>query len=84
MKPRERKPEEEIQPMSIRITSSLRPGDLFTTDGKDVWELESFYDLPSFTMHNLRTGQRENFGQGGLMADRYIALAAIEPFVVLK
>lgn len=69
--------------MSIRMTLSLRPGDLFTTDGKDVWELESFYDLPSFTMHNLRTGQRENFGQGGLMADRYVALAPVDPLEVL-
>ncbi len=48
------------------------PGEsLFTTDGKDVWELESYYIAPSCTLRNLRTGEKQNFGIGGLTAETF-------------
>ena len=57
--------------MTIIATKKLRPGDLFSKERGDVWEVVSYFDIPSFTMKNLRTGEQENFGQGSNMADRY-------------
>lgn len=70
--------------MTIRVTPDLKPGDLFTKDGRDVWELEWYYTGPSFQLRNLRTGQTENFGQGGEMARRYEPLPANDPHVIMR
>lgn len=43
----------------------------FTTDGKDIWILESCYTVPSCTLRNLITGVKDNFGMNGLTAGRY-------------
>ena len=49
-------------------SSDLKKEAYFTTNGKDVWELESYYLVPSCTMVNLKTGDRMNFGMGALTA----------------
>jgi len=43
----------------------------FTTNGRDVWILESYFTMPSCTLKNLQTGATETFGMGGLTAERY-------------
>lgn len=40
----------------------------FTTNGKDVWKLESFIMEPSCRLKNLETGKVEDFGMSGLTA----------------
>lgn len=44
---------------------------LFTTNGKDVWKLKSYFDGPSCILRNLETGKEEEFGMGGLTADSF-------------
>ncbi len=49
-------------------------GDLpvfFTTDGKDIWTLESYFNEPSCTLKNLRTGALDEFGLSSLAALSY-------------
>lgn len=47
------------------------PGDIFTTNGEDVWELMSFALQPSCLMKNLKTGAEEGFAMGGLTAQKF-------------
>lgn len=51
--------------------SDLRLGKFFTTDGTDIWELGTYFDGPSCTLENLKTGDKETFGMGGLTAQRF-------------
>lgn len=43
----------------------------FTTNGVDIWKLESVCKSPSCTMRNLETGEEENFGLSGLTARKF-------------
>ena len=43
----------------------VTPGDLFARKGDRVSRLEGYFTDPSFDMLDLRSGQRENFGQDG-------------------
>jgi hypothetical protein len=58
----------------IDTVAGLKPGDLFTTDGRDVWEVESFFSMPSITMKNLRTGETTTAGVGALNLRPFIPL----------
>lgn len=50
-------------------------GSFFTTDGKDVWELESCFQTPSCTMVNLKTDARTTFGSGGITFESFRKLS---------
>lgn len=39
--------------------------DFFTTNGKDIWKLESYILGPSCELRNLETEEKQNFGLGG-------------------
>ena len=41
----------------ISRLEGVEPGDLYTRDGKDVWEVFSYCELPTIKMKNLRTGE---------------------------
>lgn len=44
---------------------------LYTKDGKDVWRCEWRCDSPMVCLKNLETGEREEFGLGGLTSVAY-------------
>lgn len=50
------------------------PGELFTTDGKDVWELTSFCLEPTATLKNLRTGEVKGGAVCSLLLQDFIKL----------
>ena len=52
-------------------STDLKPFAFFTTNGKDVWELGTFIMEPSCELKNLKTGNVESFGMGGLTAQRF-------------
>lgn len=52
--------------MSIDDIGDVKPGQLYTKDGKDVWEVASYFDRPSLTLKNIRTGETETGGVGCL------------------
>ena len=58
----------------INSTEGLEAGALYTSDGKDVWEVESFFEMPSVTLKNLRTGQRMTGGVGCLNFTPFVPL----------
>ena len=43
----------------------------FTTDGKDVWILDGFFDVPSCTLKNLQNSEKSTFGLNGIMANDF-------------
>ncbi|MCF7853608.1 MAG: hypothetical protein K9N51_02330 [Candidatus Pacebacteria bacterium] len=53
----------------INSVHDLDVGDLYTTDGKDVWEVKTFIDRPSVTLQNVRTGEE----RGGAVGCRLLA-----------
>lgn len=60
--------------MSINSLSGLEPGDLFTTDGQDAWEVKSLCEQPTITLRNLRTGEETGGAVGCLNVQPFIAL----------
>jgi len=58
----------------INSTEGLEPGALYTSDGKDVWEVESFFEMPSVTLKNLRTGEKMTGGVGCLNFTPFVPL----------
>ncbi len=68
----------------ITSVAGLEPGDLFTTDGKDVWELVSFCEVPTATLKNLRTGETTGGGVGCLNLSKFLRLAATDGSVYAK
>jgi len=55
---------------------------LFTTDGKDVWKLESYYNGPSCNVKNIETGEVRNFGMDGHTARNFHKIKMPEVFGV--
>ncbi len=51
---------------------------LFTTDGKDVWGVESYFVGPSIKLRNLRTGEERCGGVGCLLLKEFVRLKAVE------
>ena len=43
----------------------------FTTNGADIWELESYALEPSCELVNIKTGEKKSFAMGGLMAESF-------------
>ncbi len=52
----------------------LKNGKFFTTNGKDIWKLESYCLYPTCTLVNLETGKKESFGLGGLTAQGFLKI----------
>jgi len=63
----------------ISSVHSLTPGDLYTTDGKDVWEIESFCEHPTVTLKNVRTGERIGGAVGCRNVADFVPLKPTEP-----
>lgn len=63
----------------IYSTEGLEAGALYTSDGKDVWEVESFFEMPSVTLKNLRTGERMTGGVGCLNFTPFVPLVPEGP-----
>jgi len=65
----------------IYSTKGLEAGALYTSDGKDVWEVESFFEMPSVTLKNLRTGERMTGGVGCLNFTPFVPLIGADVMV---
>ena len=52
-------------------SSDLMSNSFFTTNGKDIWKLQSFFTGPSCEMLNLENGKKETFGMNGLTARNF-------------
>ena len=44
---------------------------LYTTNGKDCWQMQHYFMVPSCTLKNLETGAIETFGVGALTAQSF-------------
>ncbi len=62
----------------ISSTNDLNPGDLYTTDGKDVWIVQSFCEHPTVTMQNLRSDERVGGAVGSRNLKDFVKLVPIE------
>lgn len=51
--------------------TDLEGYNFFTTDGTDMWILRYFCMEPTCRLENLQTGEKEDFGMGGLTAERF-------------
>lgn len=52
--------------------SDLETGTFFTTNGKDIWHLVSYFREPSCTLEKMNdTSQVETFGLNGLTAQNF-------------
>jgi len=54
-------------------STDLEANAFFTTNGKDIWQLLYFCHYPTCTLKNLtsKNGEEEDFGMGGLTAQRF-------------
>lgn len=52
-------------------SNDLEQGQFFTTDGTDIWEKVFYCMQPSCQLRNLKTGDTEDFGMGGLTAQKF-------------
>lgn len=68
----------------IDSLANIQPGDLYTTNGRDVWEVESFFTMPSITLKNLRTGEKTTAGIGALNLQIYVPLKPEIPLFQLE
>jgi len=59
----------------------INPGDLYTTDGKDVWRVVSMCDLPTITLERLYSPEsQEPFRRGGAIGSLNVAdFARLKP-----
>lgn len=63
----------------ISSVCNLKPGDLYTTDGKDVWEIESLCEYPTVTLKNVRTGEQIGGAVGCRNVADFVPLKPAEP-----
>lgn len=53
-------------------SNDLEVGAFFTTNGKDIWRLMSYFNEPSCTLENVDdSARRETFGIRGLTAQSF-------------
>ena len=52
-------------------TDDFEIGAFFTTNGRDIWKLQSFCTQPTCKLKNLETGEEVSFGIGGLTSENY-------------
>ena len=58
--------------------NDLKAGGLFTTNGLDAWKMEGYFLVPSCTLVNLETGEKQTFGMGGLISANFKPLVSKE------
>jgi len=51
--------------------NDLKTDVFFTTNGKDIWELEYFCLQPTCLLRNIKTDEKMDFAMGGLTAERF-------------
>ena len=51
--------------------SDLGKDVFFTTNGKDIWKLQSYCLRPTCELLRMSDGMKESFGMGGLTAQRF-------------
>jgi hypothetical protein len=64
--------------MSIDSIRGLEPGDLFTTNGKDVWRLESYCDYSTISLINVGNGELCSGAVGCLNLQPFVRLIPAE------
>jgi len=52
----------------------IEVGAFFTTNGKDIWKLVSYFVGPSCKLKNVETGKEEHFGIEGFTAKQFIRI----------
>lgn len=60
--------------MSINSLDRIKPGDLFTTDGHDVWRVVSCCERPTITLKNMETAEEKGGAVGSLIVQDFIRL----------
>ena len=55
----------------INSLNGIKPGDLYTTDGQDLWRVESMCERPTITLRNLDSGERCGGAIGCLNLDPF-------------
>lgn len=58
----------------IKSVHQLEPGQLYTTNGKDVWVLESFCEHPTATLRNLNTDEKRGGAVGCMSLQDFVRL----------
>jgi len=65
--------------MSIDTLDGIEPGDVFTTDGHDVWRVVSFCHHPTITLKNIETGKEIGGAVGCLNVRNFVKLVPAGP-----
>lgn len=64
----------------IRSVAEIEPGDLYTTNGKDVWVVKGIFTMPSLAIESLTNpGEWRHLGLGGTMAEEFTRLVPEKP-----
>ena len=58
----------------IKSLRGVRPGDLYTTDGEDVWRVLYQSDHPTITLKNLETGKQRGGVVGSPILSEFVPL----------
>lgn len=58
----------------IYSLEGVKPGDLYTKNGKDVWEVVSTCDYPTIQLRDLHTGATTGGGVGCLNVREFVRL----------
>lgn len=58
----------------IRNLDGVKPGDLYTKDGTDVWRVESCCELPTITLKREGVDQRDGGAVGSPNVSEFIRL----------
>lgn len=65
--------------MSINSLDGIKPGDLYTTNGTDVWIVDHYCEYPTITMKNVRTGKTQGGAVGSPNVKDFVKLVPKEP-----
>lgn len=65
----------------IYSLQGVEVGALYTTDGQDVWEVQSYCQSPTITLKNLRTGHTTGGAVGCPNVADFVRLVKDEPKV---
>ena len=55
----------------IASLNGVEIGQFYTTDGKDIWEVESYCESPTITLKNVKTEARCGGGVGCLNLSKF-------------
>jgi len=60
--------------MSIDSLEGVKPGDLYTTNGEDVWEVTALCQSPTIELRNLRTNAERGGAVGCLLLGSFVKI----------